>query len=411
MRTLLGCNANIGPATTNRFQGGHLSAVGSRTTESQVQFPFRSPCKVVNLVVKVYSYTSDAAMIIQGRKDTGAGATNSNLVVSGINATGTYTDLTHTDSFASGDTLTWLTNVNGATTGDMNYLINATRICQSGHIQAIGTIGNLATTTTASETFYSSPVGRTESTATETDTKFYCTAATSWKNGQVRCVTNSRTTATIVRSRIDTGSGSADGNMLISCTASTTGLFTDLVNSDSLQPGYKFNWSRTTGSGSGTFSMGGISSVLEYTGTVADIFSGNQNGLAVGSSATVSRFCPFGGTSPRSTTSDTDRSLVAYYNYSINTPWVLLSTNTQTANATFGVRKNSSAGNNAVTITAGVTGYFVHAGKVYDTFSGTDNFTAYFVNGTSGAVTFTAMGFQMRDESIVSGAFLNSMIF
>ena len=67
------------------------------------------------------------------------------------------------------------------------------------------------------------------------------------KNGFASATANTRSTATTVTSRIN----AAPGNISVSITASTTGVFEDTVNTDSITSGIAVNMATTTGTGAG----------------------------------------------------------------------------------------------------------------------------------------------------------------
>lgn len=96
-------------------------------------------------------------------------------------------------------------------------------------------------------------------TATEARSNLKVRASFTAKKAYVNVVTNTRGSATTVKTRKNT----ADGTISVSCTASTTGEFSDTTHTDSPAATDVYNWEVSTAGASGNFKAGVISLVLE----------------------------------------------------------------------------------------------------------------------------------------------------
>lgn len=171
----------------------------------------------------------------------------------GASASGEFEDTINQDTitaghkynimFTPGDTTHTLTYLNFRTL--FNTTTNtATRMANYLGAQAY---------TAASTTYYFAGTNGVSPNANTTESlvKARQRLAGTMQNMFVNVFSNTRSVACTVNSRLDTGSGSNNGNMTKSITASGSGMFEDTVNIDTVAAGNDYNFSFTTGSDTG----------------------------------------------------------------------------------------------------------------------------------------------------------------
>ncbi|MDO8568376.1 MAG: hypothetical protein Q7R57_06650 [Dehalococcoidales bacterium] len=187
--------------------------------ESDVQYTARTGGTYSNLAVYIASAAPNAGTV-KFRKNTADG----NQLVSIPNAgSGWYEDAVNTDVVAAGDVI----DVAGASAGTMSCTVIQTKLTSANRIMITGYDLSVYLWTTC----YLPAEGNLD---------FYCTVearaqtppfvATKRSKLFVRIKSSSTTVATTFKSR----KNSANGNMSVSMGAGATGVFEDLVNTDSL---------------------------------------------------------------------------------------------------------------------------------------------------------------------------------
>lgn len=260
---------------------GYLNNSG---VEANIQSPYRTAGTASNLTIRISANTLTVTTTIRFRKNTA----NGNQVISvTTGTTGEVTDSSNTDSVAAGDLVCFSVTV---PVGTGRISITGASMCFAA---TSGTAVPYACTgsdliSTASTTYYMPLAGKQESsTTTEGGLECRVRGPGTLKSGWVNATTNARTTASTFQSR----KNNANGNITISVTALTTGLFEDTSNTDSIASGDKLNYSMTLGTGVGAlgFSCGATFLPDNFYPFLAAVIPGAA--LANGASS----FSPIGG--------------------------------------------------------------------------------------------------------------------
>jgi len=292
---------------------------------------------------------------------------NATVTVS-LSSASIFNDLTHSDSFASTDTMDW------SCTGTVPvYGVSA---LYTGNNNATVSFAHSTYTTfnAATSTFISFGGQGSGGVGVESGVKTPIRAPATSSNMLALVTSNASTTARTLTSR----KNAAAGNQTVSITASTTGAFEDTTHTDSVVSGDFFNYSIGTGTtGSTVFSVGCI-----MTGTTDEFDTGCLgSGTAFSSSGNIFSGIMGSGVDPGATE--------ATKQLQLNTAGSLralrwgISGNSNTGAVTVTLRKNGANGNLVLSIPASNTGTFedtTHA----DTFFPADLLNLQYANNTAG---------------------------
>lgn len=216
--------------------------------------------------------------------------------------------------------------------------------------------------TAASTTYYAKPgtggmpnVGYTTETNAQHIERFNGT----WSRIGVKIIANSRLTAGTLRSR----KNGSNGAQSVSILASTTGYFEDTSNSDSVAPGDTFGLAMTNGTGTAALSVEGFYGAYEATGAHRSHYTVENSSTATNpSNQTINTTFRTKGMGligiNMEASSDTNEAIAARAGGSLTNFYVDIISNAKTNDCTAGLRISGSAGNNVVTVLAGVTGRF-----------------------------------------------------
>jgi len=311
------------------------------------------------------------------RKNTANG--NQSITIADA-ASGWLEDAVNTDSLADGDDFSSLFNESGT-----NPDIFALRVIfesDSGHVSFIGGQSGILGQT-ASTTFYHYFFATSDFTQTEANTSTKARAVGTLSGFAVYLSSNGRSSDTPAYVRINT----ANGNQTVTLTASTTGLFQDTTNTDTLSDGDLWTWSTVNGTGSG-FPSGYATIQLDSSNTSNEIFSKRDQTRAA--SATV-HYGSFAGQIIHDHTTEAEPKIQHGIAVDTSNLRCYVPTNTYSAAATLRMRKNGANGNQSVSITASTTGWFEDSVNT-DSFGATDDMNWSIVGGTTGSITTTAIG-------------------
>lgn len=389
-------NAIIAAGNNNYSLFGNVGGTNYEATEANSQFK----AKVAG-TLDLLQATVDAVgtgRSIRFRKNTA----NGNQVVSPTDTTaGTYTDNTNSDAIASGDLINLLYQSTGTPTYNtvrMRFKATTDHACY--YTAAKNTTSQ---TPTDSTTYYFKCFGRSPTLTTiEANAKTMARVAGTLQNAQLFLQTNARMQDSTYRSRIDTGGGSANGNIVVTVTASTTGLFEDNSHTDAIASGDRWNFALTSGTGGGaqiienlTCAIGGISTPIN------DLFCGSTAGVARAASGTAS----FSSITGRLGMNATEAVTKVQHGFPTHTTRfrLFLSASTYSVDGVAVVRKNGADGAQTFPLTALTTGLFedtTHA----DDFISTDDINFSINGGTTGSITAEWAGITEYDSSPVSVA-------
>lgn len=289
-------------ATTNTVQRVHsigdnsvttasttwFSALGGQsgtltTTEANAQIQAETLGTIKNFYVRVITNGRSTSTVVGLRKN----GVNGNVLVNvSGGTTGVFEDTTNTDAVAVDDAICmYLTTGTGTGTYRQTQGTSCEFETTNGQWQIFGCRngGDADADFAASATHYL-PIGGTISNdyTTESETQLEPQIAFVASKLQCRVVSNSVTADSTLRFR----KNGADGNQVVTITASTTGLFQDGTNSDIVAANDDINLSLVTG-GSGTSLNLSVHSMLCFGEQVATSEAANVSAAAYNSAVTL----------------------------------------------------------------------------------------------------------------------------
>jgi hypothetical protein len=291
------------------------------------------------------------------------------------NATGLFSDITNSDTFAVGDRFEIGGKLSAGSVATVVRSVALKYEPSSGNAFAY----NWAAPGSAASTNFMPLSGNLNGTATEANNRSLMRAAGTLRRMSVYVQNNTSTTTTTFRTR----KNGANGSQVITFAASTTGRFTDTTNTDTVASGDIFNYTHT-----GSNATPGVGASMSFTvsGTTWDLVNSYPS-TTRGASATPTYISMDKGTST------TEANKRMYFppgeGVKITRPRVYLSANTYAATATIQGQINGSAGSTLISITNGVTGWFEDTTNA-DNVPGDNYFSMAIVGGTSGSITIEA---------------------
>jgi hypothetical protein len=208
-----------------------IYAVGSTITSTGFLYvPVNSTLS--NLQVYISSNGRSTTTNYNSRVNAGAGAQTVAVTAS---STGLFEDTTHTDSPTAGQSFC-VQRVTGTGSGAIATTLAGYKVVTDG---AGFPIFHYDSSASVSSTSYVPAAGGGALTATETDIDFTMPFAVTANKAYVYVAANTSSANAAFKSRI----GAADGNINATITSSTTGVFSDTSNSDTISAGGLFNFS------------------------------------------------------------------------------------------------------------------------------------------------------------------------
>lgn len=213
------------------------------------------------------------------------------------------------------------------------------------------------------------------------DTVTESKAAHTWRSGGVfsnlyiNVTVNDRGTSTL-----RTRKATANANLAVSVTASTTGKFEDTTNTDAVTAGDNWHLSLVTGAGGTSFQYRTFMVLFAATtNTVSRVGADGNNSVSTASSTQTAPLAGDG----NHTAGGTDSVMGVTYRTAgtLSNLHTNINTNARTTTTTLRSRKNSANGNLAVSIGAGVTGVLEDTSNS-DTIAVNDLVNIAFVTGT-----------------------------
>lgn len=369
---------NIGPSLTRFYALGSSGVLANATTEVAAQRTQRVVGRYSSFYVKISANTLTGSSTIRTRKN----GANGNMSVSvSAGSTGEFRDTTNTDSVVAGDEI----NYQGITGTGTSLSIRAMSVLfdpNGGSINTLNSSRAAQNLSVASTAYYYNLGGQLQNASgtveAESNTRMRTTLR--FSNMQIYVATNARGTATTMRFR----KNAANGNMNISVTASTTGIFEDISNADTVVSGDDVCYSITTGTGAGNFATTNISSTQESFIGHHHWIASNTTDYSLAAGATI--FQPIcGGLFGAATESDFAHE--ALEPVTISNIQTYVRANASATTVTVRLRKNATDANSAISVTALTTGLFTDSTNI-DSFSSTDEFNYRMSGGTTGAVNF-----------------------
>lgn len=361
------------PASTTEFWGIYISGIANVTTETNQQLTYRAAGTFSNLYIRVLTNATSATSTFRTRQN----AADGSLVISiGAGTTGEFEDTANTDTITAGDE--WNYSFAAGAGGTVTY--GSASILFSANANTVCVLAQTNLNfSTASTTRYIGLASNNTSSTLEADGEQEINSAGTLKNLFLNINSNTRTTTTTFKTR---KTGVADGNLSISVTGSSTGLFEDTANSDTVAANDLWNYSFTTGTGTGTISWGPFS--VNFETTNSKFVSGGGSNLGLAQAAGTTNYLGIGAGNNPSTT-ETDRTTETNLICSISNFVIYISANATTASSTFEVRKNQGTTACSISISAGTTGLFEDTDSV--SYIATDEVNVSFTAGTGGTIT------------------------
>lgn len=215
-----------------------------------------------------------------------------------------------------------------------------------------------------------------------------------WNKAWVRITANTRDgTCTFVSRK-----NGATANQSIAIGAGLTGAFEDAINQDNLVNGDLINYSMIIGGTTGSIGHTATRSILTHGGSEVSYVCcpGSTNNLAAG----VHHLSIIGRHFGSGVVTEASANIKARGSATLSKLRIFISTNTTTSPSTLIVLKNSIAGNQSITIGAGLTGFFEDATN-QDSIVDGDLICHRLTNGGGGNIIF--QNAQMRNVAATSG--------
>lgn len=379
-KVLLTSNSNSLGATTTANTNSNYFMLGNgwivrRNTEPTVQIMFHTAGTLSKFLVRVTANSNAGSITFRTRKN----ATNGNASIPIANSlTGTFEDITNTDTVTAGDKWNYQSTTGGAT-GTMNYTVMSCIFdATSNYVTKLVCDGqNLST---ASTSFYFPLSGQmTGVTSVEANAQQRVKKAGTLKNLCVSNSANARITDTVFTMRLN----GADTALTATIAAGAIVFAEDTTNSVSVAVDDLIDFKAVTGTGSGSFTLDNL--MIEYETTTRHGFitagaTGATSDLIV--NANTTNYVCAGGEA-RVYTTEAEAKIKARMRINSSNLTIALTANTVSAESTFNMRINGINGNQTIPIPLNTTGYF-HDTTHTDMITETDEFDYQLVTGATG---------------------------
>lgn len=346
---------------------------GVQSTELWAQFKMRGASTLSNMRTRVLANTLSTSPTTLVSRINGA---SGNLTVSvGSSVTGAFNDLTHTDTIAAGDLFNFMVTPAAAGTGSMTFGSIVVEMDTTGQTftQMFGKAGAASVTVAQNATTFFPYVGKGQNSADNIASWPVVEASATISDAQVFVKTNTASGSATLKSR----KNGADGNILISITAASTGLFEDTTHTDSVVAGDLINFTFNVAAGTGSVILTQWS--VKHTGSTANrttIPAKDTNHFVSTASQTL-----FGGpwAAIASLTSAPFADLP--FAATVSGMTIRVNTNTRATASTVNLRKSGSNANQTISITASTTGQMSDATHT-DTYAAGDSINFTCATGT-----------------------------
>lgn len=379
-------------ASTTRYLDSGAQARGNQGTEANVTTIYRQGGVLSNLYINVI--TNDrGGTTFRTRKATA----NANISVSvTASTTGKFEDTSNTDAVTAGDDWHFSLAV-GA--GGTTFTIATVSILFAATTNTVIKYGNPTDGTglsTASTTYPMGLAGVYSNTvATEANIQLNTLVGGTLQKMGTYIVTNGRGTNTLIRSRVN----GANGNLLVTVTASTTGTFEDTSNSDTITAGDDINIALTTGTGTGTILYNNI--YVDYTTTNGQFHFIGMSRAGGTINAATTYYSALQG-SVNTGTTEANPQMESNLAFTASKLQCYVSANTIVGDSTLRLRVNTANGNQSVAITSLTTGLFSDSSNT-DTIAATDLLN-YSIAGGAAGTSLTLHSISMLADSTVVAA-------
>jgi hypothetical protein len=346
------------------------------TDESAKQIIWRTAGVFSNFLCRLTANTITSNSTLNLRK---TGATVNSTISLTASTTGSFEDTTHTDAVVAGDRFAAQfvpgAATNTVTINAISIVFDATTNCSSKFQSGF------SSTATASTTFFC-PLqsGAPFFGTSEANSKYRMRKAGTLKNAAVYSRIHTRSTDTLVRSR----KNGANGNLLVTITANTTGRFEDTSNSDTIGAGEDWNWGITTGSGTGDVYIDILSAEFETTTDYGQTVCGSWTPVSV--TDNTARFTGVGGTMEVNAT-EASVQVKARQTWNFSEMVCFVTQNDISSASTVDLRVDAASSALTISVTGNTTGLF--ADSTHTVTVTTANAVNYRINAPSVSGTHT----------------------
>lgn len=383
-------NINV-PGDTKYAGCGQANAQTNQTVEARRQVAYRTTGTMSKLYYLTRSNSlSTAATTVRLRV---AGA-NGNLTLSvTAAATGEFEDTSNSDSITAGNLLDYSVVVAAGGTGEIytNAISNLYSVTGAALTRMIAS--GLGSISFAEETRFHGWVGTGAWNTVEDETKAYVKAAGTLKNMFAYIISNDRLSTTTFGSRVN----GVTGALTLSVTGSSTGVFEDTSNTDSVTAGQYVNAYVTTGTLTAIMDIAEMS--FEYSTTTGDF-----NFCSYGNSTAINNDPAYLGLSGilAETATENETSVKTRLALSLSSLFAYVSANAVNNTTTVRLRVTGGNGSNVLSILTTQTGAFRDTSNTDSASStATLNYSVEYA-GTAGVV-FDLFGISARAVSGPSG--------
>lgn len=257
-----------------RYYSTCNGALEANATEASKQITFRSGGVLSNLYAVVTANGVSATTTLRTRVNGSNGAQSVSI---GAGVTGEFEDTTNTDTISAGDEVNYQMVVGAGGTSISMGVISSVFAATSNTVSILST-GNSGNVNADSVTRYVGLTGDPNNNATEANVKYQFSNAGTLANLFVNVSTNTRTTDTTFKSRIN----GADGAQSVVFGSGVTGILEDTTHSDAIVDGDIVNNAWVTGSGGNNLAHQNIK--YEFTTTNSSFNMGfvSQVGIQIG---------------------------------------------------------------------------------------------------------------------------------
>lgn len=371
-----------GSSTYNRVLTGETQyiacgTVGSNDSSSESDVKIKAShsgtFSKLHVAMGANSFTT-ANCYVRFRKNGADG--NQNVTVP-AGTTGTFEDVSNTDSVTDGDDYNWKISADSGGSGQADFERVVTYWeASSGYTLQYAFSPFLTSGITAASTVrYGSITGGEDLSTTEATTVFKARTAVTISHLGINVKTNTRISASLLKFR----KNGADGNQSVLVLAGTTGIYRDTTNTDSVSVDDEINYYLITGAGSGTFLPSMIFSTAISSNGDIDIPTFDCQGYTRTASATARNFNVGGQLTVE--VSANDNAIPARCDAIVKNFVVKNSANSYTGdlNSNFRLNLQNKLSN---PMTAATTGYFENTGS--QAIISTDTYQYLYSGGTSG---------------------------
>ncbi len=347
------------------------------TVEDDVEFISRSSCTLYRMAINVTQNNLSGSTTVRSRKN---GANGNQVITVAAGETGTFQDLTHTDSLLDGSTFNTRV-ITAAGTGTITFTVISYLL--DGESILGGTV-NLQQN--FGETWFTDVWSNNAVTATETNAKYTFRSACTLSHLRVYVDANTVDGTTTIRTRIN----GINGSQTVSVTASAVGTFEDIINSDTVSAGNTVDLQIVTGGTTGQISIRLIHVKQSVNRILAFGYVAGQE-LSGG----TTQYYPCEGDTATPCTTESQVQIPARTDYKGKNLFVRIITNTLTGTAVFRTRINGAYNNLVVSVLAGTTGAFEDTISE-DLVGSADLVDLEVITLGTGSIIFTLIGFEQQ---------------